>query len=88
MLECLKKKQAYSDQKVASEEPFINIVTVILIKKEPRQVLRMNENAARFKLSDNANNNNINYVLKLKNNISFDLLGGIFIKVFNEPSRA
>jgi hypothetical protein len=58
MLECLKKKQAYSDQKVASEEPFINIVTVILIKKEPRQVLRMNENAARFKLSDNANNNN------------------------------
>jgi len=58
MLECLKKKQAYSNQKVASEEPFINIVTVILIKKEPRQVLRMNENAARFKLSDNANNNN------------------------------
>jgi hypothetical protein len=58
MLECLKKKQAYSDQKVASEEPFINIVTVILVKKEPRQVLRMNENAARFKLSDNANNNN------------------------------
>ena len=58
MLDCLKKKQAYSDQKVASEEPFINIVTVILIKKEPRQVLRMNENAARFKLSDNANNNN------------------------------
>jgi hypothetical protein len=58
MLECLKKKQAYSDQKVASEEPFINIVTVILIKKEPRQVLRMNENAARFKLSNNANNNN------------------------------
>jgi hypothetical protein len=41
MLECL-KKQAYSDQKVASEEPFINIITFILVKKEPRQVLRMN----------------------------------------------
>jgi hypothetical protein len=60
MLECSKKKQkqAYSDQKVASEEPFIYIVTVILVKKEPWQVLRMNENAARFKLSDNTNNNN------------------------------
>jgi len=33
MLECLKKKQAYSDQKVASEEPFINIVTVYTHQK-------------------------------------------------------
>ena len=58
MLECLKKKQAYSNQKVASEEPFINIVRVILVKKEPRQVLRVHKDAARLKLSNNTNNDN------------------------------
>jgi hypothetical protein len=58
MLECLKKKQAYSNQKVASEEPFVNIVRVILVKKEPWQVLRVNKDAARLKLSNNTNNNN------------------------------
>jgi len=58
MLECLKKKQAYSNQKVTSEEPFINIVRVILVKKEPWQVLRVNKDAARLKLSNNTNNNN------------------------------
>jgi hypothetical protein len=58
MLKCLKKKQAYSNQKVTSEEPFVNIVRVILVKKEPWQVLRVNKDAARLKLSNNTNNNN------------------------------
>jgi hypothetical protein len=57
MLKCLKKKQAYSNQKVTSEEPFVNIVRVILVKKEPWQVLRVNKDAARLKLSNNTNNN-------------------------------
>jgi hypothetical protein len=48
MLERLKKKQAYLNEKVASEEPFINIVRVIL--------LRVNEDVAQFKLSNNTNN--------------------------------
>jgi hypothetical protein len=45
-LKVSKREQTYSDQKVASEEPFVDIVGVILVKKELWQVIRLDDNAA------------------------------------------